>query len=576
MHKLKFSILIFLFLANFVYAKNISYNLDSSTNEVSTNEMFQITLEIFNAGNASVSLLEQNPAVTLREAGKSTSFSFTNGQQSSSVTITYIAKATKEGKQKIGPFRIKNRSESIDTNPLFITVSKSSSNNSNAANQENREAFIKTVASKTSVYEGEFIDISVLFYTSVETKINDYTQLEFPADAWTEDIRSENEHKRRLQIGNRIFDEYEIERKRLFINTAGEYTISSAKINLYLFSRSDIFSFYSTPVFLETEPVNITVKPLPESVIDINGTVPTGNFTADVKLSSTEVKVGEPVTMIITLNGNGNFHVINKFPTSHTKEIEVFTSKSNAIKNANVTICKNWETILVPKKQGNFTISAGPFTYFDTSSYEYKTLPEQTFNINIIGNDNETQLMQTVDFNNNENGRKQKVKVIDPKSLFMISNVLEKHPINHSNISFILLMIVMYCLFIFFLVGYFIFKFSLKKDSKKANPLKRLEKEINKIDTGNLSKATEKIYGEMEVFIINEFEIDSVDIRKNILKEKLSDKLSEELLEQLIDIISEFEIIRFGGMDVSLSGINTLKCRVLELCKNLVKYKDSK
>ena len=50
----------------------------------------------------------------------------------------------------------------------------------------------------------------------------------------------------------------------------------------------------------------------------------------------------------------------------------------------------------------------------------------------------------------------------------------------------------------------------------------------------------------------------------------------EELLEQLIDIISEFEIIRFGGMDVSLSGINTLKCKVLELCKNLVKYKDSK
>ena len=323
-------------------------------------------------------------------------------------------------------------------------------------------------------------------------------------------------------------------------------------------------------------PVNITVKPLPESLTDINGTVPTGNFTADVKLSSNEVKVGEPVTMTITLNGNGNFHVINKYPTSHTKEIEVFTSKSNAIKNANVTVGKNWETILVPKKQGNFTISAGPFTYFDTSSYEYKTLPEQTFNINIIGNDNETQLMQTVDFNNNENGRKQKVKVIDPKSLFMISNVLEKHPINHSNISFILLMIVMYCLFIFFLVAYFIFKFSLKKDNRKANPLKRLEKEINKIDTGNLSKATEKIYGEMEMFIIDEFEIDSVDIRKNILKEKLSDKLSEELLEQLIDIISEFEIIRFGGMDVSLSGINTLKCKVLELCKNLVKYKDSK
>ena len=101
MYKLKFSVLIFLFIANFVYAKNISYNLEASHNEVSTNEMFQVTLEIINAGNASVSLLEQNPSVSLREAGKSTSFSITNGQQSSSVTITYIAKATKEGKEEL-------------------------------------------------------------------------------------------------------------------------------------------------------------------------------------------------------------------------------------------------------------------------------------------------------------------------------------------------------------------------------------------------------------------------------------------------------------------------------------------
>ena len=98
MNKAKFSVLIFLFIANFVYAKNISYNLEASKNEVSTNEMFQITLEITNASNASVSLLEENPAVSLREVGKSSSISFTNGQQSSSVTITYIAKITKEGK----------------------------------------------------------------------------------------------------------------------------------------------------------------------------------------------------------------------------------------------------------------------------------------------------------------------------------------------------------------------------------------------------------------------------------------------------------------------------------------------
>ena len=76
--------------------------------------------------------------------------------------------------------------------------------------------------------------------------------------------------------------------------------------------------------------------------------------------------------------------------------------------------------------------------------------------------------------------------------------------------------------------------------------------------------------------MIVEFEIDSVDIRKNILKEKLSEKLSEDLLEQIINIISEFEIIRFGGMDISQSNINALKNRVLQLCKDLAKYKDSK
>ena len=575
MYKLKFSVLIFLFIANFVYAKNISYNLEASHNEVSTNEMFQVTLEIINAGNASVSLLEQNPSVSLREAGKSTSFSITNGQHTSSVTITYIAKATKEGKQKIGPFRIKNRSESIDTEPLFVNVS-ASSKNTQSNQQENQDAFIKTVASKTSVYEGEFIDISVLFYTSVETRINDYTQLEFPADAWTEDIRSENEHKRRIQIGNRVYDEYEIERKRIFINTPGEYQISPAKINLYLFSRSAMFSFYSTPVFLETAPINITVKPLPESTVNFDTAVPTGIFTADIKLSSQEVKVGEPITMNIKLNGSGNFHVINKYPTSHSKEIEIFTSKSNLVKNANVAVGKNWETILIPKKSGNLTISADEFTYFDTSSCEYKTLPAQTFTIAVSGSENEEQTMQTIDFNENQSNVKQKVKKIDPDSLFMISNVSQKHSLNHSNISFILIMAGMYLLLLIFITIFLTLKLVANKGSKAVNPLKRLEREINRADTSNLSKATEKIYGELEKFIITEFEIDSVDIRKNILKEKLSAKLSESHLEKLIDIISEFEIIRFGGMEISQAGINTLKKEVVQLCKELAKYKDLK
>lgn len=576
MNKAKFSVLIFLFIANFVYAKNISYNLEASKNEVSTNEMFQITLEITNASNASVSLLEENPAVSLREVGKSSSISFTNGQQSSSVTITYIAKITKEGKQKIGPFKIKNRSESINTEPLFINVSASSSNNSHATQEKAEDAFIKAVASKTSVYEGEFIDVSVFFYTSVETRINDYTQLEFPANAWTEDIRSENDHKRRVQIGNRIYDEYEIERKRLFINTAGEYEISPAKINLYLFSRSTMFSFYSTPTFLETQPININVKPLPESPVKIDTAVPTGSFSVDVKLSSQEVKVGEPVTMTITLNGKGNFHVINKYPISHTKEIELFTSKSNLLKNGNTAIGKNWETILVPKKQGELTVSSAPFTYFDTSSYDYQTLPSQSFTIKVSGNDTEIQTMQTMDFNGNENTKKQKIKKIDPKSLFMISNVLEKHPVNHSNAFFIVIMSAMYGLLIIIFAVYLTFKYFFKKENKAINPLKRLEREINKIDTNDLSKATEKLYGELEMFMIVEFEIDSVDIRKNILKEKLSEKLSEDLLEQIINIISEFEIIRFGGMDISQSNINALKNRVLQLCKDLAKYKDSK
>lgn len=574
MHKQKFSVLIFLFTACLIHAKNISYNLDTSLNEVSTNEMFQVTLEIINAGNASVTLLEENPAVTLREAGKSSSFSFTNGQQSSSVTITYIAKATKEGRQKIGPFRIKNRSESVDTSPVFVNVS-ASSKNQNANQQENEEAFIKAVVSKTSVYEGEFIDISVLFYTSVETRINDYTQLEFPSNAWTEDIRSENEHKRRMQIGNRLYDEYEIENKRLFINTAGEYKIQPAKINLYLFSRSAMFSFYSTPVFLETEPINITVKPLPKSPIDQDGTTPTGTFTEDVKLSSQEVKVGEPITMTAALNGSGNFHVINKYPISHGKEIEVFTSKSNLIKNGNTAVGKSWETILIPKKQGEYTISVQPFTYFDTEIYEYKTLPEKSFIIKVSSNDTENSAMQTIDFNDSKTAGKQSKKV-DPQSLFMISNVLEKHRVNSSNISFILIMAAMYILAIAFFAVYLVFTFVVKKEKKTIHPLKRLEREIGKIDTSDLQKAVEKLYGELEMFIINEFEIDSVDIRKNTLKEKLSSKLSEELTKELIDTISEFEIIRFGGMDASASGISAMKNRVLNLCRELAKYKDSK
>lgn len=575
-----FLIIFFFFLMQLSWVDAIQYNIDLSKNNVEAGEIFQINLEVFNTRNVSVSFLGEDPNVLIKEAGKSTSFSIINGQQTSSVTFTYIAKINKEGKYSIGPFQIKGRNNSTDTEPLSVEVRETKDNSAfHAQTEAPAECFLKVSASKTSLYAGEYVDISVRFYTSVETRVNDYKQLTFPSSAWIENIKSDDDYKGKVQINGLTYDEYEIEKKRVFISAAGEYKISPVMLNLYVFSRTSMFSYYSTPITLKSEPIILTVQELPKdpSIKFAGKTIPVGTFTREIHFSTQETMENTPITMSVTLNGSGNFHVINApLDIDYGENVEVFSSKSNEIKNANRTVAKRWEILLIPKQAGQVTLKVNDFIFFDTEKKSYQKSPGNTYILTIKADPNKKNSSSTSPFVIPAIQTTDKNEHSPSLSPILISNVLgekSRFPILRWSV---ILMGILYLIFFSFVLFFFLFHYIVKPYSlcKKNTPIVTLEKGVHKTiresHRNKVHESAEQLYYLLEQFIIRQFKIDSVDITKNTIKEKLNGKLSEEKIDNLIEVISEFDMIRFGGMDITDKELLRLSEVILRVCQKLL------
>ena len=68
-------------------------------------------------------------------------------------------------------------------------------------------------------------------------------------------------------------------------------------------------SLFEPDVILETKPISVDVRPLPEDApVDFSGAV--GQFELTASLSEVEGKVNEPVTLIVDITGTGNIETL--------------------------------------------------------------------------------------------------------------------------------------------------------------------------------------------------------------------------------------------------------------------------
>jgi len=175
---------------------------------------------------------------------------------------------------------------------------------------------------------------------------------------------------------------------RGYLKQPGDYTLKPATIVANLIVGTTGFGLFTTPAVeqraLTSNPVNLSVKPLPAPPPGFNGAV--GQFALTSKVVPTSPTVGEPVTWTLELNGTGNWPDISGLPSREvSNDFQVVQPKSKRTMKDNslFTGTLSEDVVLVPTKPGHYTLSPVKLTYFDPAVGTYKTITTDSVTLDI-------------------------------------------------------------------------------------------------------------------------------------------------------------------------------------------------
>lgn len=398
-------LVIFIAAISFTAQAQNSFTASVDKDQVSLGDYFQLTFT-FDGSQSGRNLHPPafNDFMVLSGPNQSTRMQIVNGAVSSSISYSYILQPRDAGKFTIGAATIEAEGKKYQTQPITIEVVKGSpqpkarqseNENPDARSQIGNNLFIKAVVDRTKVYQGEQITVSYKVYTRVQ--ILSYNVAKSPAFTgfWSEDL----EVPKQIQLGNETINGKEyavglIRKLALFPQRNGALNLEPMEIEVTVPVRkqsSDFFDNFfdrSQPVQykIATEPVNITVEPLPSQNVPagFNGAV--GSYQMEANLDKQDVKTNDAVTLRVKITGQGNLKLLEPPAISFPSDVEKFDPKiSNSLntQGSRISGSRTFEYLLIPRHSGDQKIPPFTFSYFDTVKQKFVSLNSPEFVIKV-------------------------------------------------------------------------------------------------------------------------------------------------------------------------------------------------
>lgn len=354
----------------------------------------------------------------------SSSFSFVNGQMTSSVqtVYSYTLAADAVGTFTVDPATCTADGKKVSSQSFTIKVEKGDPNRRqqqqqqqqqqrqayNPWDQQPRQAseidskslFARASVSKSNPYQGEQVIVTYKIYTQVP--LSQYAIDKLPGNRgfWAEDLSEGGQIKQYEEtVGDRRYQVAEIRRGALFAQESGNLTIEPLDLNVLAMVQRQrrrtgtILDLFDDPFFsareaverpLSTNRIQVKVKPLPAAPDGFSGAV--GRFDVQGGLSLDRVKANEAVSYRITVSGSGNLMLINAPTPDFPNVFEVYDPQidDNIKKGDNgISGSRTFEWVLIPRTQGKYTIPSMDFVFFDPSTGRYvtKTIAPQTIEV---------------------------------------------------------------------------------------------------------------------------------------------------------------------------------------------------
>ncbi|HUN54809.1 MAG TPA: BatD family protein [Smithella sp.] len=389
-------------------AADLTFSASVDKNSVALDDTVQYTLTVSgnNAGNVPGPELPKFSNLNVVSQSQSSNFSIINGQMSSSKSFIYALQPEKMGKAHIGQASINIGGKTYTTEPVEITVTKAEGKKTQPQTQGgiqsrfpgffgNPDEFfnshlqlkqpqmikdpfkVELKASQTTVYVNQQIMLTFTIYR----RVNSYQSYIKPPDTKGFLAISLPEDKKLREVTlNGVKYIAQDFRTIIFPTTAGNFSIGPATF----VAKADPFSAGET---LQTESLKIKVLPLPKEGKPDNFSGAVGDFQMDVSLKQNKIERGQPIQLTAVIQGKGNIQSISEPLSALPKEFKKLSAsgKENVTKDTSgLAGSKSFDIVLIPLKEGAFTLPPFEFSYFDPLKKEYRTLKSRELNVNIL------------------------------------------------------------------------------------------------------------------------------------------------------------------------------------------------
>lgn len=347
------------------------------------NQVSELALVFENCEPTGPVPLPDVPGLVFGRPSQSTQTSMVNFNVTRRFSFVYPVRPTQRADVTIPAFDVETDKGRQRVPAAAFSVGDATVGSSGIALKDIAEARI--TVPKTTFWAGEVIplnySVSVIrrYFHSLAAPVIEWNPSPLVIEEWSRPEPSETmvRGERRLVASQTT---------RGSIKQPGRYTLAPASHVLNLTVGTTGFGLFATPAVeqrvVQTEPLELTVRPLPAAPPDFSGAV--GQFALVSRIVPTAPAVGEPVTWTLELTGTGNWPDLAGLPEREvSRDFSVVQPKSKrAMKDNSLfegTLTE--DVVLVPTKPGRYTLGPVKFTYFDTAAGAYRTITTEPVTI---------------------------------------------------------------------------------------------------------------------------------------------------------------------------------------------------
>lgn len=347
---------------------------------------------------------------------RGSSISIINGVQTKSYnhTITYVLLPQAAGNVTIGSASIAAGGTVYRTAPLPIEIvdegaapdgSDAATGRPDRASEPGADVqrqvakddiLLRTIVSRTSVYKGEPLRVTFKLYERVN--VVGYDGVKFPSfnGFWAQELNTDNVRRQRETYNGKVYETLVAREFLLYPQQVGTLAIDPAELTavaqVVVQNRHNADPFfgggheiYNVPRKVQSQRVNITVKPLPAGApASFNGAV--GRFSMDATLPSERFAANSAATYTVKISGTGNLTFVQApkltLPASF-EQYNVKTTESINTSAAGISGYRQFEYPFIARAEGTYEVEPVEFSYFDPERMQYVALHTRPLSLEI-------------------------------------------------------------------------------------------------------------------------------------------------------------------------------------------------